>query len=202
MDCIYTSNTTKDLRNKKVWEISDYISVPEDFYAEQLQRKEVYDWDRNMLILRDKYNYNLRLRGKRNIVTGKSGIGKSFMCQLIKQIQSQSGIGDTWTADNIVILDQYNKELLREDNHKLIIVDNAELIILGKEAQWLNSVYGYNSNRYLFISNESLDLDITPSYYCEMIRTANNTRELFYQFQEWFNAGERFDGTGWYEKIN
>lgn len=184
----------------------DYIPVPEELYAEQLQKKIVYNWDTNIIILRDKYNnnYNIRLRGDYNIISGDSGIGKSYMCQRIKQIQSQSGIGDTWNADNIVIIDHQNKEYLGQFKQKLIIIDNAETLINYEDENVIVETNEINKNRFIFITNRNLWICPSPNYEGQLIRTPQNNIELWYETnkKEWFCYDEQFDGTGWYEPLH
>ena len=142
--------------------------------------KRVYDWDKNILEITDKYknSYYLELRGNKNIIKGNSGTGKTFLCDRIDRIKKQKDNMSQYDVENIVVLNTDNIDKLPNYRNKLIIIDEAELLLSDKDVEIINTD---NSNRYLIISRCLMGIDLTPNHQADLVLEDGVTK-LKYRF--------------------
>lgn len=138
----------------------------------------VYNWETNTIDLTDKYNnhYNLKLRGNKNIVKGSSGTGKSYLYNMILKIKQRMDKTSKYCADNIFLVSLDNKDKLDKLNHKLIIIDKAELLLDEKDINIINTD---DNNRYLIFSRDPLGIEVSPNHQADMVNE-NGTTTLRY----------------------
>lgn len=128
---------------------------------------EAYNWETNILEIKDKYgsHYKLELRGNKNIVKGDSGTGKTYLAKLIESIKKKE-LQSEYNVDNIIILNLINKDQLKAFRNKLIIIDRADYILGKQEAVYMNSDI---NNRYLIFSRVPLGIDLSPNHQADFI---------------------------------
>lgn len=98
---------------------------------------EAYNWETNILEIKDKYgsHYKLELRGNKNIVKCESGTGKTFLAKLIESIKKKE-VQSEYNVDNIIILNLLNKDQLKAFRNKLVIIDRAEYILEKQDVMY------------------------------------------------------------------
>lgn len=133
-------------------------------------KKQIYDWDKKALDITDKNGnrFKLELRGRITIITGESSTGKTYLFNLLKEAKQQG------LTDNIEIITKDNVNLIKEMEHKLIVIDNAEKVLSDKDVKFINSIDG-TLNRYLIMTRTSLGLDATPNHYAEFVTKGKET---------------------------
>ncbi len=143
--------------------------------------KSCYDWDKNLLYFEDKNGciFNIQLKGKKTIIYGDSGTGKSLICSKIKDFQEDSNVGyRPYTANNIIIIDNRNIDLIGRGSNNLIIIDRIEKVLTDDLVLKINTD---RENRYLLIGRKALGIDISPNYYGELIQN-NNLISIRYKY--------------------
>ena len=98
---------------------------------------QVYDWKNNLINFSDcnSINFYIQLKGNKNIVTGRSGTGKTLLCTRLKELQ----------ADNVYVADADNISEISEVKDKLIVIDRADIILDKTTVKTINND---SSNRY------------------------------------------------------
>lgn len=135
---------------------------------------QCYDWEENTLKLETStgFKFNLKIKGKKTIVQGESATGKTMLCNTISQLQKSLNSKELsrYDFDNILIINQNNIEEIRTANHKLIIIDRADLILRLNEPiiEFINSDRS-EKNRYLIFSRVPLGIELSPNYFADMI---------------------------------
>ena len=147
-----------------------------------------YNWDTNELkfIDKDKNNFNIKLRGNKQIICGDSSTGKSLLVSRLLQFShNKNKTFRTYTTDNIFIVMPENIRYIEEQQDKLIVIDRADLMLTPKIVDSINLDRGYN--RYLIIGRVFKGLEISPNYYAHMIEK-DKTFELkyLYSVRGWF----------------
>lgn len=141
--------------------------------------KQIYYWETNTIDFEDDNGskFILTLRDGITQLKGESGVGKTYLCKQIEKIQSQGN--SKYKADGIVIANKNNiKYILENSKQKLIIVDNAHLVLTDDLVDIINMD---ENNRYLIITRVSIGLEISPNHQADMILT-NNLATLKYRF--------------------
>lgn len=136
------------------------------------------------------YKFNLELRGHITLVGGDSASGKTFLVRAIKAKKFNTGIiGNSYESDirNVIIYDfttGINEKLLENLSGKLIIIDNADIIVSQTLADYIKADL---KNQYLVFSRDSVDYHITPNYRATMMKDGNVFR-LRYEYSKpgWF----------------
>ena len=141
---------------------------------------KVYDWDKNILEIDDKYNnhYYLELRGNKNIVKGCSGVGKTYLCDRIRKLKNSVNENSKYDVSNIIVLNKDNKEKLREFKNQLIIIDNAELLLSESDIEQINVD---DNNRYLIFARVPIGIEVSPNHQADFL-TKHNTTYMEYRF--------------------
>lgn len=138
-----------------------------------------YDYNSNILDIKDKYHnhYRLQLRGNRTLIKGSSGTGKTHIFNLIDSIKNNNTQSD-YNVDNIETINKSNIKQLKDFNNKLIIIDKAEDILDTDDILYIN---GDTSNRYLIFSRVALGIDLSPNHQGDF-KTTNGITEIVYRF--------------------
>lgn len=141
---------------------------------------DIYNWDTNILDIRDKYgnHYKLELRGNKNIVKGCSGSGKSFLCEMIDRIKDGANTNAKYNASNIILLNRDNIDKLPEYKNKFIIIDKAELLLNDNNIEFINTD---DNNRYLIFSRTPLGIELSPNHHADLL-TENGMTTMQYRF--------------------
>lgn len=147
--------------------------------------KTVYDWDTNTIDFSDKYknHYYLQLRGNKNIIKGNSGTGKSYLYNKINKIKQRLDSTSNYDADNLFLLNKDNVEKLGTFKNKLIIIDNAELLLDERAVDIINMD---DDNRYLIFARVPLGIDLSPNHQADLVQEGDTTVLKY-----------RFDVKGW-----
>ncbi len=148
--------------------------------------KQIYDWESNTLNLLspEGYRFSMKFRGDKTIVSGASASGKTLLCNMIRSIANDLNRFKLYSAGNIFIADFNNKEKIKEQEGKFIVIDRADLILNDEIVMFINSDC---KNRYLLFSRKSMGIKLTPNYFAEM-QFDGDTFGLRYLFNAW----------GWY----
>lgn len=138
-----------------------------------------YNYEQNLLEIKDKYNnnYRLELRGNKNLVKGNSGTGKTYLVDLIKSIK-ENKVQSEYNVDNIEILNNLNLCNLKTFKNKLILIDKAEFILDTQNILYINSD---TNNRYLIFSRVPLGIELSPNHQADFI-TDNGVTTMNYRF--------------------
>ena len=136
------------------------------------------------------YKFNLELRGHITLVGGDSASGKTLLVRTIRAKKFNAGIiGNTYESDirNVIIYDfttGINERLLGSLSGKLIIIDNADIIVNQTLADYIKADL---KNQYLVFSRDSVDYHLTPNYRATMTKDGNIFK-LSYEYSKpgWF----------------
>lgn len=146
--------------------------------------KTCYDWDKNEIELKlpnRTHKFSLKFKGRKTIVSGKSATGKTLLCNSLKEIIDFHGTGARdYDASNVFILNGDNKDKLREQNKKLIVIDRGEIQIDKETVNFINSD---RKNRYLMFLREPKGIDLSPNYFADM-EERRGSIVLKYRFNE------------------
>ena len=146
--------------------------------------KTCYDWDKNEIELKlpnKTHKFALKLKGRKTIVSGKSATGKTLLCSSLKDIIDYQGMAaKEYDASNIFVLNIDNKDKLKEQNKKLIVIDRGELQIDRKTADFINKD---RKNRYLMFLREPKGIHLSPNYFADM-EEKRGSIVLKYRFNE------------------
>ncbi|SES28768.1 hypothetical protein SAMN04487884_12711 [Butyrivibrio fibrisolvens] len=131
--------------------------------------KSCYDWDKNEIDFKlpgMKYKYALKFKGRKTIVSGKSATGKTMLCNTLKEILDYQGTAaKDYDASNVFVLNTDNKDRLREQSKKLIIIDRGELQIDDEIKDFINRD---RKNRYLLFLRQPKGINLSPNYFADM----------------------------------
>lgn len=152
---------------------------------------QCYDWEKNLLKFCDRQGnqFELQMRGRKTIVKGNSGTGKTLIVKRLTDIIENEDVNglkvSEYSADNIVILDRRNISMLQFIKGKLIIIDRADLILTDEKViEFINADF---DNRYLIFARHPMGLRITPNYVGDLYREGKTIRLKY-----------KFDVVGWY----
>lgn len=139
---------------------------------------QVYDWKNNLINFIDcnGINFYIHLKGNKNIVTGKSGTGKTLMCVRLKELQ----------ADNVYVAGADNISKIAEVKDKLIVIDRADIIL---DKTTVKAINNDSSNRYLIFARKPLGIEVTPNHFAEFQFEKDKRQVTINYF---------FDVKGWY----
>lgn len=133
--------------------------------------RKCYDWDSNLLEVETVagLRFYIQMRGYKTIVGGYSATGKSFLCSTIMSYKKAeiNYDEDSYDTSDIILLNQENKSIIDTVQHKLIIIDRADLFITDKDVVKMNK--DIKTNRYLIFARKPMPLYITPNYYGEFV---------------------------------
>lgn len=143
--------------------------------------RQCYDWNSNILDFMDiKGNkYNLELKGNKTIVLGESATGKTMICKILQGYSKDRNDVKPYATDNIFIMSDENKDKLRIQKNKLVIIDRAEFLLDDEAVNFINADRGYN--RYLIFARKPIGLEVSPNYFAELVREEDMFK-LTYQF--------------------
>lgn len=149
--------------------------------------KQCFDWNNNILNISDLNDnvFNLKFKGLKTIVTGKSATGKSLLCSIIREIQNDKNIvGKKYDASNLFLVTEENMYNIKNIQGKLIIIDRADIILDSEVINMINNDWGYN--KYLIFSRRPLGIDLSPNYFAEL-EEKDKVFSLKYMFnkKEW-----------------
>ena len=142
--------------------------------------KNVYDWDKNILEIKDKYknHYYLELRGGKNQIKGDSGTGKTHLFNLIEKVKKDIKKQSQYNADNILTINELNRDKIGKCQNKLILIDKAELLLTEKQIDYIN---GDTDNRYLIFSRVPIGIEISPNHQADLV-TEDGVTKLRYRY--------------------
>lgn len=145
----------------------------------------VYDWDSRILSITGKngISYELCLRKDIVIVSGESASGKSMLCGLISDVKSDKNPVISNDVSNIVILSGDNLSLLSGYEKKLIIIDEAHLLLKEEHVEYINTS---ENVRFLIFDRVPIGLNVTPNGKADLV-CKNGVFQLKY----------RYDVKGW-----
>lgn len=101
---------------------------------------QVYDWNTRVLSLtaKNKISYHLHIRKDIVIVNGVSASGKTMLCHLIEDAKKDKNPVMLNDVSNIIVLNSDNLPLLTGYDRKLIIIDEAHLILTKEDIDFVN----------------------------------------------------------------
>lgn len=143
--------------------------------------KQCYDWKENRLTVEDIYGniFDLKFKGQKTVVGGRSGTGKTFLCTILNKLESVEDSDKIYDTSNIVLIDKRNVGILETFVNKLIIIDRSELVLDSKKVEFIND--DFNKNRYLIFVRKHIGIILSPNYYANILRR-DNKFELKYEF--------------------
>lgn len=131
--------------------------------------KSCYDWDKNEMEFKVPgmmHKYALKFKGRKTIVSGKSATGKIMLCNTLKEILDYHGTAaKDFDASNIFILNSDNKDKLREQTKKLIVIDRGDIQIDDETRDFINRD---RKNRYLLFLRQPKGISLSPNYFADM----------------------------------
>lgn len=138
----------------------------------------IYDWDTNKISVTDIYGteFDIQLRGNITIIDGDSATGKTFLTSII--VDKQAGMeGNTNNPNKVLVFNYKSQDLasIFTAQHKLIIIDNANILIDERLRQHINAD---NSNRYLLLGRSLGGIEASINHYGELITTENNGKKI------------------------
>lgn len=140
-----------------------------------------YNWDENKLEFTDPIGkrFKLQFRGSKTIVSGSSGVGKTYLANFLSKAKGVKG--DNALVDNIFILNEDNKYRLINGEIKcmLVIIDRGDILLDENIVDFINR--DFNTNRYLIFIRKPVGLEITPNHSATFINE-NNVIRLHYDF--------------------
>lgn len=147
--------------------------------------KAIYDWNANTIDFKDKYknHYYLQLKGDKNIIKGSSGTGKTYLYSKLNNVKKRLDSTSSYNADNLFMLNSDNLEKLPALKNKLILIDNAELLLDDKTVDIINMD---DNNRYLIFARVPLGIEISPNHQADLVQEEGKTVLKY-----------RFDVKGW-----
>lgn len=132
-----------------------------------------------------KVHYDFDLKYNEVFVSSDSGTGKTFLCNMIKQIQLDGRVNDiTIPLDDVVVMDVYSGMLdLSRYKDKLIIIDNWDYFC-ALDSKFSTRVYFNIDNQFIIFGRnpDKLYMDIHQT--AELVRNGD-TMSLEY----WKNIG-------------
>lgn len=136
--------------------------------------KSIYNWKTNILDFEDKYknHYYLKLRGDKNVIKGNSGTGKTYLYNKLEAIKKRLDSTSNYDAENIILLNKDNLITLDTLTKKLIIIDNADLLLTEKQVDFINMD---DNNRYLIFTRVPIGLDISPNHQADLVQEGDKT---------------------------
>lgn len=149
-----------------------------DFYTREVSMR-YYDWENNRLEFTEPSGkkFDLKFRGNKTIVGGFSGVGKTYLVDLISKIKGVKN--NNKVVDNIFVLSEDNKYRLLngEIKHMLVIIDRGDIVLDEKIVEFINR--DFNTNRYLIFIRKPVGLEITPNHSATFVNK-NNVIGLHY----------------------
>lgn len=146
--------------------------------------KNCYDWEKNEIDFKlpnRTHKFLLKFKGRKTIVSGKSATGKTMLCNSLKEISNYQGVAaKDYDASNIFILNSDNKDKLKEQKQKLIVIDRGELQIDKDTVDFINRD---RKNRYLLFLREPKGINLSPNYFADM-EEKRGSIVLKYRFDE------------------
>lgn len=142
--------------------------------------KTIYDWDTNTLEFEDKYknHYFLQLKGNKNVIKGSSGTGKTYLYNKLNNVKQRLDGTSNYDANNLFMLNRDNLEKLPTLKNRLIIIDNAELLL---DDQTIETINMDDNNRYLIFARVPLGIEISPNHQADLVQE-NGKTVLRYRF--------------------
>jgi ABC-type lipoprotein export system ATPase subunit len=135
--------------------------------------RKVYNDENNTVFLETNngITFNLRFRGRINIILGDSGSGKTFICNYIEELRilEKEGISEV-SVNNIITIDIKSEDKinnLKDYKNSLIIIDHADLL-LHDSVKIVKFINGDYRNRYLIFARGSLGFKISPNYFAQL----------------------------------
>ena len=125
------------------------------------------------MIFDNKCRLHLEIYYNRAIIGGNSGVGKSYLFNILKSLRDYGGL-----PDNLIFINYDNKQdakHLGEVKHKIIFIDNADLVLSNKDRERImldddnyyvlfgRNLTGFGNNIYtsglLVINNNEIKFD-------------------------------------------
>lgn len=140
----------------------------------------VYDWDSRILHMTGKndISYHLYIRKDIVIVSEIRGSGKSLLCGMIKDAQMDKNPITQNDVSNIIILNSDNLPLLSSYEKKLIIIDEAHLLLREEDIEYVNTS---ENLRFLIFDRVPIGLNVTPNGKADLI-CENGVFQLKYRY--------------------
>lgn len=141
-----------------------------------------YDWDTNILhfTTKDDITFHLELKGKKTILYGDSGTGKSLLVTILNRFKSDDSWLKPYNTDNILIITSSNLDEIVKSSGKLIIIDKGERVLTDDIIDIINADRGIN--RYIIMVRKSLGIAVSPNYYGKLVRKNDKRIELEYSY--------------------
>jgi ABC-type transporter Mla maintaining outer membrane lipid asymmetry ATPase subunit MlaF len=131
----------------------------------------VYDFKTRRLLLNtlDGISYDLELNGNIAVVGGDSGTGKTFLCKLIKERKKLAETSSEVTfVGNIEVFDldsgPPSLDVLKALKNKLVVIDEADILLDGSVEVLNNINDDYIRNHYLIFSRGGIHVKVTPAH--------------------------------------
>ena len=141
---------------------------------------QVYDWNTRVLSLttKNKISYHLHIRKDIVIVNGVSASGKTMLCHLIEDAKKDKNPVMLNDVSNIIVLNSDNLPLLTGYDRKLIIIDEAHLILTKEDIDFVNCS---TNLRFLIFDRVPIGLNTTPNAKADMV-CENGVFQLNYRY--------------------
>lgn len=127
-------------------------------------------YDRNSRVLsisgKNSVSYELFIRKDIVIVSGESASGKSMLCGMISDAKSDKNPVASYDVSNIVILSGDNLPLLTGFEKKLIIIDEAHLLLREEHIEYINAS---RNVRFLVFDRVPIGLNVTPNGKADLV---------------------------------
>lgn len=144
---------------------------------------QCYSWKNNLLSFIDQNDntFHFEFKGNKTIVCGESGTGKTLICSALKYYIEDINNQDykVYDANNIFLLSRDNKNKLKDQKGKLIIIDRAEMVLDHTSVEFINADRGIN--RYLIFLRKPIGIELSPNYFAVLDRK-DNSFQLKYPF--------------------
>jgi hypothetical protein len=138
---------------------------------------------------KDNISFDLHLRGKVNIVCGKSGTGKTYFSflasQLSKSKESISGFSDVITINEDVM--KIAPDWEPSISKALIIIDNADMVFRNNPSLVEKINHDRNGNTYLIFTRCGYGIEASPNYIGDFVRVGDTvTLEYKCSVKGWY----------------
>ena len=140
----------------------------------------------NIVFEYENKKFNLVLRGRIIIVPGKTSNGKTLICTLLSKLKNQPQYAKDY--ENLVMVNYTlpDSDIIKKLKGKLIIIDNADIVLAGKD-DLVQHIALDRNNQYIIFGRSSFELGLSPNYYAEL-REEDLKFTLHYEYDTkgWF----------------
>ena len=148
----------------------DCVDTIEIDFDDTLDSMEVYDkdWVDTLEIDLVDISARLKLRDRKIVIDGDTATGKSLLVSAIERKRNVSRKDVLWSKVEIFGYRQSdNLAKIRELSNKIIVIDNANLLMSADDVDYINSDY---KNQYIIIGRYLKGLTVLPNHIAQIVK--------------------------------